>query len=296
MLSGHLEQGDMPNEKRFLIAVFNHGRIESLTANIRKIVDLDFKLDTLLVLDSSEDMDDQKAALAAYCEHSGLNFGVDVMFKPRTNWGLAEGGRVDFAADLRRQPVQHSFVLQFQDHYLDTTSEYSVWPAGKVDLEGKDISGEVKGDCIKSGQTIELDGYAKLLSEGSADVLYSSQNGIGLFPYWQENFFCIDGVNFAASIDTFLKIFDEQTCSRLAASFDDSYKWALFAEHYVGYRMMRLGLKLCDTYHEMVFSNVYDLVKGLKSETCLTDMMHVSERYYAELFREYMEKALIDTA
>ncbi len=39
----------MQNKRRFMIAVFNHGKIESLTANLKRIVDLDFKVDTLVV-------------------------------------------------------------------------------------------------------------------------------------------------------------------------------------------------------------------------------------------------------
>jgi hypothetical protein len=39
-----------------------------------------------------------------------------------------------------------------------------------------------------------------------------------------------------------------------------------------------------------------DLVKGLNSETSLTELMHVSERYYAALFHEYMEKIVREEA
>jgi hypothetical protein len=294
LVSLQLEQDEMQNERRFLIVVFNYGRIESLTANLKKIVDLDFDVDTLIVYDCSENSDGQCAVLVEYCRQYNLKFGEDVLFKPRVNWGLAEGARVDLAVELQGMPVQHRFLLQFQDHYLDTTSDHSVWPVGKIDLEGNDISGKVKGDCIKSGQTIELRKYGKLLETGAADVLYSSQEGIGLFPYWRENFFCIDGVNFATGIETYLNIFNEQTCLKLKKIYDETYKWALFAEHYIGYRMGRLGLNLYDTYYDKAFKNVLDLVEGLNSETCLTELMHVSERYYAALFHEYMDKIMCE--
>lgn len=280
-------------EKRFLIAVFNYGKIESLTDNLEKIVDLDFNIDTLAVYDCSENPDDQRATLAEYCKQHNLNFGEDVLFKPRINWGLAEGARIDLATELRSISVPHRYLFQFQEHYLDTTSEHSLWPSGKLDLEGNDVSGKVKGDCIKTGQTVELNKFEKLIETGAADVLYSSQEGIGLFPYWRENFFCIDGVNFATEITTYLNIFDEQTCTRLETIYDESYKWALFAEHYVGYRMMRLGLKLYDTYYDISFMSVFDLVKGLDGDVCLTDIMHVSERFYGPLFHSYMKRVSI---
>ena len=68
----------MQNRKRFLIAVFNYGKIESLTANLKKIVDLDFNVDTLVVYDCSENPDDQRAVLAEYCKQYGVKFGGDV--------------------------------------------------------------------------------------------------------------------------------------------------------------------------------------------------------------------------
>jgi len=279
---------------RFMIVVFNCGRIESLTANLDKIEDIDYTFDTLVVYDCSEDSDVQLAALAAYCQQNKLTLGRDVLFRPRPDWGRAEGGRVDLAADLRGTAVRHRFLLQFQDHYLDTTSKSSLWPAGTLDLDGIDISGKVKGDCIKSGYAIKLNRYATYLEDGVADALYSSQDGIGLFPYWRDIFYCIDGVNFAASIATYLSIFDERTCNRLKATYDGSYEWALFAEHYTGYRMMELGLKLCDTYFDLAFKNTSDIINGLKRGVSLTDVMHVSERYYAQLFYNYMEKAKND--
>lgn len=285
-----MPEANMQNRKRFLIVVFNYGKIESLTANLKKIVDLDFAVDTLLVYDCSENANDQRAALEDYCKQYRLNFGEEVLFKPRVNWGMAEGARIDLATELRGKPVEYRFLLQFQDHYLDTSSEYSVWPVGKSDLEGNDVSGTVKGDCIKSGYAIELGQYAKLLESDAADILYSSQDGIGFFPYWSESFFCIDGVNFATRIGTYLDIFDEQCCIGLKKVNDDSYEWALFAEHYVGYRMMKLGLKLYDSYSEMLFRNVSEIIGQLDYGVKLMDVMHVSERYYAALFYEYMEK------
>ena len=280
----------MPYKKRCLIAVFNYGKIESLTANLKKIVDLDFNIDTLVVYDCSDDSPGQRIVLADYCQQNALKFGEDVLFRQRVNWGLAEGARIDLANELRRMPVQHRFLFQFQDHYLDTSSEYSVWPDGKSDLEGNDVSRTVKGDCIKSGQTIELRKYEKLLENDIADVLYSSQEGIGLFPYWKENFFCIDGVNFATRIETYLEIFDEQSCFGLKETFDESYQWALFAEHFVGYRMMKLGLQFCDTYYDVAFRNTSDMIVQLGKDTDITKLLHVSERYYATLFHHYMIK------
>lgn len=282
----------MRSKMRFMIAVFNYGRIESLTDNLGKFEGLDPAVDTLVVYDCSDDPDRQRDVLADYCRRNGLKLGKDLLFKSRVNWGLAEGGRIDLAADLRRSPVSHSYLLQFQEHYLDTASEASVWPKGKRDLDGNDVSGQVKGDCIKSGQTIDLGYYARLLDEGIADVLYSSQQGIGLFPYWKKNFFCIDGVNFASSVETYLDIFDERACALLQGCYDSSYRWALFAEHYVGYRMMQLGLKLCDTYHGVAFRDTVELIAGLGGTLSLNDMLHVSERYYATLFNDYMDKVV----
>ena len=40
----------------------------------------------------------------------------------------------------------------------------------------------------------------------------------------------------------------------------------------------------------MAFKDTLDIVKGLKTGVCLADVLHVSERYYATLFHDYMEK------
>jgi hypothetical protein len=279
----------MQKDMRFMIVVFNHGRIESLTENLKKLEKFNCSEDTLVVYDCSKDADNQLTALAEFCQQNGMKLGETVQFKSRVNWGMAEGGRIDLAASLRQIPVRHKFLFQFQDHYLDTTSEHSLWPPGTKDLNGNDVSGLVKGDCIKSGHTINLNDYAEYLQNGVADVLYSSQDGIGLFPYWNDTFFCIDGVNFASKIETYLDIFDETTCAGLSNIYEPSYEWALFAEHYVGYRMMVLDLKLCDTFYGIAFRNTSDIIEAARKGANLTDLMHVSERQYAVLFSNYKE-------
>lgn len=279
----------MQKNMRFMIVVFNHGRIESLTANLEKLENFNCAEDTLVVYDCSKDAGNQYTTLSEYCRQNGMKLGEEVQFKSRANWGLAEGGRIDLANALRQMPLQHRFLLQFQDHYLDTTSEYSVWQAGKRDLNGKDISGLVKGDCIQSGHTIQLNKYAECLEDGNADVLYSSQDGIGLFPYWKDPFFCIDGVNFAARMGTYMDIFDVPTCAALTRIYDPGYQWALFAEHYVGYRMMKLGLSLCDTFHGLTFTDTPDIIEQLEEDADLSAILHVSEIFYATLFHRYMQ-------
>jgi hypothetical protein len=278
-----------------MIVVFNCDRIESLTANLCKFEDINFSEDTLVIYDCSKDVDAQIAVLSEYCQKHELKLGDQVLLKTRANWGLAEGGRIDLADDLRTSPAQHRFIFQFQDHYLDTTSEYSLWAQGKRDLNGVDISGKVKEDCIKSEFTISLSKYARYLENGDADVLYSSQAGIGLFPYWKDLFFCIDGVNFASRTETYLDIFDKSTCAGLTEIYDAGYEWALFAEHFVGYRMTQLNLKLCDTFFDVVFRDMPDIIAQSEGKGDLTELIHVSEMFYATLFYRYMQKMPLES-
>jgi hypothetical protein len=273
-----------------MIVVFNCGRIESLTSNMAKIGGFRHGLDTLVVYDCSEDADDQLRLLRIFCEENAFKLDKDIHFRRRSNWGLAEGGRVDFSEELRSMTCRPDYLLQFQDHYLDTTSVYSVWPSGTKDLDGNDVAGQVKGDCIRNNHRIDLDEYADILKGGIADVLYSSHYGIGLFPYWSEVFFCIDGVNFASTTDTYLRIFDGETCAKLVGAHDNSYQWALFAEHYIGLRIKTLGLKMRDTYLNITFRDTPDILKAMGKEFASADMLHVSETYYGFLFYEYMEK------
>ena len=60
--------------------------------------------------------------------------------------------------------------------------------------------------------------------------------------------------------------------------------------------MMKLALKFHDTYCNLTFWDTSDMIKGSNRGDCLTDIMHVSERYYGPLFYEYMEKVMSENA
>ena len=52
----------------------------------------------------------------------------------RMNWGIDQGARIDYFRALRKIRTRVLiFIWQFQEHYLDLDSPWSIWPCGTED-------------------------------------------------------------------------------------------------------------------------------------------------------------------
>src|SRR5262245_16654211 len=122
---------------RFDIVVFNYERISLFTDNFHKVVGFSRGQDRILVYDCSQHNEAQLALVKQFCRDNSLEFGIDLHFLRRQNWGIEQGARIDCAQQLRTDGCKSKYIWQFQEHYLDLDSPISRWPEGTINVDGQ---------------------------------------------------------------------------------------------------------------------------------------------------------------
>src|SRR5919106_4523914 len=114
---------------RFHVVVFNFERIWSFLDNFDKIHNFRPDRDRLIVLDCSVDHASQMRIAADFARLRGWTLGKELEVVRRRNWGIDQGARIDYFAALQKTANLPKFIWQFQEHYLDLESPWSIWPS-----------------------------------------------------------------------------------------------------------------------------------------------------------------------
>lgn len=272
---------------RFHIVVYNYGRVRLFLDNFWKIRSYTLGIDKVYIYDCSTNWLQEQKEVYAYCQREGLRVGVDFIFERRVNWGIDQGARVDYASTLHASGAKSKFLWQFQEHYLDTESAHSRWPEGTINVDGKDYSGQIKGDCIADSTMIDLDECQRILDQSDTAIIHADRLGIGFFPYAKPPFFCVDGGNFCCSTRLFAQILDEHSITMLRRSYDSSYEWALFAEHYIGMRATHCGGVFYDLRAKISYSSIDQLAQQIDGSM---QLFHKSEEYYESIVKGFLSR------
>ena len=137
---------------RFHVVVFNFERIGSFLDNFDKIRNFRPDRDRLIVLDCSLNHASQKQLVAEFAQKRNWTLGKELKVIQRKNWGIDQGARIDYFAALQKTKNAPKFIWQFQEHYLDLESPWSIWPA-----DTPKIGGRLKEDTIPDGVELDLD-------------------------------------------------------------------------------------------------------------------------------------------
>lgn len=278
--------------RRFHIVVFNYERISSFLDNFDKITNFDPGRDEIYVLDCSVNQAVQKQALVDFANEKGWQLGGQVHFVARKNWGIDEGARVDYFGLLHNKSIRRpKYIWQFQEHYLDLSSEWSWWPVPTINVDGRDLGGQLKGDTIPDGLSIDLDMCEEIYeTHPEVSMIYADRLEIGVFPYTDIPWFYVDGANFSVRTSYALQVFDRNVLENCRSIYDGTYRWALFMEFNNGHQLTMGGAEWYDLVNHLHFNNLQSL-RELEQERNLC-LHQVAEEFYDSLYKKYERKYL----
>jgi hypothetical protein len=229
---GSVLNGMARSNARFDILVLNHQRVNLFFENFHKLECFDATRDRVIVLDCSQDPERERRIVEDFARRRGWTVGGDELaFISRPNWGIDQGGRVDYLSALLGAQSAAPYVWQFQEHYLDNTSDYSRWTSGPS-------AQRVKEDVIPDGGIIDLDLCERAFSDSDVTVAFAARPGVGVFAHPDgRNWFYAEGANFAFRTSAVRSAFSLELLDDYRLVFDASYRWALFMEFEFGRRL-----------------------------------------------------------
>ncbi|HKR21818.1 MAG TPA: hypothetical protein VJS17_04445, partial [Pyrinomonadaceae bacterium] len=285
-MKGSLEFDGDGDGIRFHVVVFNFERIASFLDNSDKLLNFRPDRDRLIVLDCSVNHDSQKQAVLDFARERGWKAKVI----QRKNWGIDQGARVDYFTALRKMQHPPRFIWQFQEHYFDLESPWSIWPK-----DHREFPGQLKQDVIPDDLAIDLDRCEEIYEESSVSVLYADRAKLDIFTHDDGNeWFYADGANFSARTSDVLEVFQLPILSTYTSIYDGSYNWTLFMEMDICRRLTRPGRQWHDLVTGEHFANPHEL-RRVESEKNVS-FHQDAESFYSGLYRTYEDRfaGLID--
>lgn len=266
---------------RFHVVVLNFERIASFLDNAGKLQNFRPDRDRLIVLDCSINHAAQMQAVERFAQKHGWTARVI----QRKNWGIDQGARVDYFTALRKMKHPPKFVWQFQEHYLDLESPWSIWPS-----DMPKIGGQLKEDTIPDGLQIDLDRCERVYEDNAAvSVLYADRAKLGIFTHDDGNeWFYADGANFSVRCADVLDVFTPDVLSTYKSIYDGSYNWTLFMEMDICRRLTRPGTQWYDLVTGEQFADPQELrrIEAAKQVALHQD----AEPFYSGLYRIYEDR------
>ena len=266
---------------RFHVVVFNFERISSFLDNFDKIHNFRPDRDRLIVLDCSVNHDQQTRMIADFADKRGWTIGKEVEIVQRRNWGIDQGARIDYFTDLRKGRDRPEFIWQFQEHYLDLESPWSIWPS-----EMPRIGGQLKADTLPDGVVIDLD-VCEQIYDSDVSVIYADRDKVGIFTHPDgREWFYADGANFSVRTTDVLEAFPPDVLSTYRSIYDGSYDWTLFMELDICRRLTR------GDWYDLVTNQAFADPQGLRAREIEkgVSLHQDAEPFYSDLYRAYEER------
>jgi hypothetical protein len=267
---------------RFHIVVFNFEHIVSLTDHFDKIRNFRPDRDQLLVLDCSINHAAEKQRVEEFARKRGWNFGKEVQVIKRKNWGIDQGARVDYLSWQHESADRPRYIWQFQEHYLDLQSPWSIWQA-----DSPMPAGEIKNDTIPDNLVIDLDECERIYENNpNVAVIYADRGKLGIFNHeGGTDWFYAGGANFSVRTSDALQAFRPDVLDSYRCIYDGTYHWALFMELDIGRQLTRADREWHDLVTHHQFSNAASL-KKLEAENQI-DIHQSAEEFYAGIYGKY---------
>lgn len=276
---------------RFHIVVFNYERITSFLDNFEKIRNFDADRDCLIIFDCSVNHQAELQKVIDFANRHGWSLGKEIHVIKRKNWGIDQGARIDYISRLKKTNNHPLYIWQFQEHYLDLTSSWSIWDANLPR-----IGGQVKGDVIPDGLAIDLDLCERVYQDNpSVSVIYADREKAGIFTHEDgRQWFYADGANFSARTTDVLRVFTNDVLDSYKAIYDGSYQWTLFMEFDICRQLTSAEHEWYDLVTHEHFKGPTDLLR-LESEKNLS-LHQEAEPFYPGLYRKYEQRFLATSA
>ena len=267
---------------RFHIVVFNFERIRSFISNFHKIKNFKPDRDRVLILDCSSNHASEISLLAEFARIHKWTLGKELKVLRRKNWGIDQGARIDYFTALRNLKHPPQYIWQFQEHYLDLDSSWSIWPS-----EMPELGGQLKADTIPDGIDLDLDHCERIyLGDKGTSVIYADRKKLGIFTHQDgREWFYADGANFSVRTRDALEIFQLPLLSTYKSIYDGSYEWTLFMEMEFGKRLTRPH----SGWHDLATGELLITPEGVRqNEKRKGITLHQSaEPFYRPLYSKY---------
>ena len=268
---------------RFHVVVFNFERISSFLDNFDKIHNFRADRDRLIVLDCSVNHASQTRMISEFADKRGWAMGKEVEVVRRRNWGIDQGARIDYFAAMLKMTGAPRFIWQFQEHYLDLESPWSIWPSDMPRLGGK-----LKADTLPDGVVIDLD-VCERIYDSDASVIYADRDKVGIFTHPDgREWFYADGANFSVRTADVIEAFPADVLSTYRSIYDGSYDWTLFMELDICGRLTRPGRD----WYDLVTNESFADPEGLRTREIEkgVSLHQDAEPFYSGLYRAYEER------
>ena len=280
-----LDFDNQPEAIRFHVVVFNFERINSFLDNFDKVQNFRPDRDRLVVLDCSLNHTTQRSLVSEFAQKRNWTLGKELKFIQRKNWGIDQGARIDYFAALQKTKNPPKFIWQFQEHYLDLESPWSIWPE-----DTPKIGGQLKEDTIPDGLEIDLDRCERVYTENpDVSVIYADRAKLGVFTHPEgHEWFYADGANFSVRMPDALDAFPLDTLSTYKSIYDGSYEWTLFMEMDI---CRRLTMRARKWYDLVTGERFEDPESVRKREVEKQISLHQeAESFYGPLYQKYEER------
>ena len=228
---------------RFDIVVWNFERVELFLDNFTRIRNFDPRRDRLTIVSASPSAAETRRIRRFEDDHR-----LTVRYLTRRNRGGAELARAQYFTGLvgsRQENLDHAYIFQMQDHYLDTTSASSRW--------GPELGFETKGDVVPDGASFDLDRMERLALEHDLKGFFCDRDDPCFIALEGRRYVAPNGGNFAIRSDPVRDASAQEACRRLLSSCDDTYDWALYAEFLWGLTFFQEGERFYDLKRERLF-------------------------------------------
>lgn len=235
----------LPHEirRRFDIVVWNFERVELFLDNFTRIRNFDPSRDRVTIVSCSPSPAETERIRRFEDERQ-----LPVRYLTRRNRGGAELARAQYFTGLvgsREENLDHAYVFQMQDHYLDTTSDTSRW--------GPELEFGTKGDVVPDGVSFDLDRMERLAVEHDVNGFFCDRDDPCFISLEGRSYIAPNGGNFTIRSDAVRDASVQEACGRLLRSCDDSYSWALYAEFMWGLIFFQEGERFYDLKRKRLF-------------------------------------------
>jgi len=250
---------------RFDICVWNHGRLGLFLGNFDRIRQFDYERDRVTVVSCSPSSE-EGVLIREFASHTG----VPVRYLVRENRGLAELARCEYftgEVGAKDDNLRYAYVLQMQEHYLDTESAASRW--------GPELQHAHKSDTVPDGVFFDFDRMEELAIEHHLHGFFADRANPCYVEVAGKRFVAPCGGNFAMRSDMIADRSAQRACRRLIRTCDDTYRWAVYAEFMWGPIFFHEGRRFWDLKRDRLY------------DRWVRDEFYVAPDDYPALLRRY---------
>lgn len=230
--------------KRFDIVVLNYKRIESFFSNFDKIINFNTLKDRITILSSSPSVEE-----AEKIDEFSIKNGLRIRYLVRENRGIDQLARCEyFSGQIGsiQANLEYNYIFQMQDHYLDTTSNYSKY--------GPELCFTIKGDVVPNKTVFDLNLIENLFSYKNLSLAFCDRLNPCWFELGNKKYIAPNGGNFIIKSTKILENSSQCFIKELAKSCDNSYDWAVFTEFMWGYIFFKEGERIFDLKRNKLFT------------------------------------------